>query len=456
MPDTGKHAVESDTQFAASRASDILQVNHSTPSLLKASSMFPLPTLSLQEQEEQTVAAEIPPPQKETPQKDDKKPTKETATPIPDDSILADIKRPPVRTPLRQRDIDYDYGDDDDDYEPVRRPVARRTPQREESIVAQNTIAVREPVYPTLPQLPTAAPAITQASYQPPYAQNITSFGAGDWQAPLRQAAEQLRYAIEQTPNGRTQSNEMRLRMLEMLLGNKGEAAKPIQSADATVNKFMVNQVLGFATLLDDSIPDNRGRYITAAYRLNEGLMDLQNLCPLKLKNVTFVKSYYGYGQFNTRPSEFQAGDPFTVYVEPENLTVQTTGDGFEVKVAISYEIRDVHANVVAKEIVGKPVEMTLSRKREYFMGISSELPANLVPGQYHMRISMTDLNDPTMHYAEEQIPFRVVPASASEQQSAADRNAIPYVGNPARYQVGSPQPDAVGGRATGILPPAR
>jgi hypothetical protein len=229
-------------------------------------------------------------------------------------------------------------------------------------------------------------------------------------------AIEQLRYAIEQTPNGRTLSNEMKLRMLEMLIGNKAEAAKLMQSADKTINDFMGNQVLGMAALLDDSIPDNRSRYISAAYRFNEGLSELQKLCPIKLKNVTFVKDWLGYGQFILRPNEFHPGEEFLVYMELENPTVGKVSDGFEVSVAISYEIRDAHANVVVKQEGGKPAERSLSRKRDYCLSISGTLPASLPPGQYQLRINVTDLNDDSMQYAEEQISFRVAPSSASEQ----------------------------------------
>ena len=315
-------------------------------------------------------------------------------------------------------EVIYD-GDFED--EPIRPPsLKRRLPNVDNAVIAQNTAAVPTPTYPNLTQLPNAVPGVAQASYQTLYPPNpaMSGYGAGDWQAPTRLAIEQLRYAIEQTPNGRTVSNEMRLRMLEMLLGNKAEAAKPMQSADKTVNEFIGNQVLGFAALLDDTAPDNRGKYISAAYRFNEGLQGLQVLCPILLKNVMFVKDWLEYGQFLPHPTqEFYPGESFTVYLEIENLVVSRSkaAEGFEFGVAVKYEIWDSNAKVVANRDIGRSMGSTLSRKRDFCLGVPDTLPTNLSPGQYNLRISVTDLNDASMRYAEEQIPFRVVPSQGTD-----------------------------------------
>ena len=322
--------------------------------------------------------------------------------------------------------------DDDFPYdEPMVRQVARKAPpSNDEPVVAQSSMsmagAMTGPVYPSLSQLPsavptavpTAVPAVVQAGYQSqsvvPTTPNFASH-AGDWRAPVRAAVEQLRFAIEQTPNGRTTSNEMRLRMLEMLLDNKAEAVRPMQSADKTLNEFLGHQVLGLADLLDESMQNSRSRYVSAAYRFGEGLTELQNLCPIKLKNVTFVEEWFGYGQFISRNAqEFYPGDEFLVYMEIENPTVRRIPDGFEVSVAMSCEIRDAQANIVVRQDIGKPTERSLSRKQDYAISFPGTLPPSLAPGQYHLRINVTDLNDDSMQYAEEQIPFRVAPSLAT------------------------------------------
>ena len=473
MPDQGYRTAESNSQIAAQRsASDILPISQSSHSLYKAGSIFPSPALVLQTQGTNRTVAEttvntlpespnplqiqpgdseafksllreiaIMPPEKRN--VSDAKltellgafrdeimdtefeteylallrkrilPGSKSAAPLPH-TELAEIRRS-ASVSSKSRESEWD--DDDFAYEePIARPVSQRKPRSEEPIVAQSSMPMPEPVYPYLPQLPTATPAVVQASYQsqcvPSPTPNIAGHGAGDWQTPTRAAIEQLRYAIEQTPNGRTISNEMRLRWLEMLLGNKTEAARPMRSADKAVNDFMGHQVLGLAELLDESMQDSRSRYVSAAYRFNEGLSELQNLCPVKLKNATFATDWFGYGQFIPHTTqEFYPGEKFYVYMEIENPSARPTTDGFEVSYAISYEIRDAHAKVVFRQEANEQGERSLSRKRDYWIPIHGTIPASLAPGQYQLRINLTDLNDNSRQYAEEQIPFRVAPS---------------------------------------------
>ena len=328
-----------------------------------------------------------------------------TTAPLPEAEFAR--TQHPVRRQHADRAIDW-ATDEDYDYD-------------NEPIIAQrqtNTMRPAAQDYPQLVQLPQASsPRASSGVAQVAYQHQVhapttphTGFGAGDWQTPARQAVEQLRYAIEHTPTGRSISNEMRLRLMETLLGNKTEAARPMQSANETVNNFMGNQVLGFAALLDDTAQDSRSKNIAAAFRFNEGLMDLQNICPIRLKNVTFVKDWFGYGQFVPHSNEFHPGERFRVYAEIENPTVNRT-DMFETCVLISYEIRDDRAAVIVKQDGGEPsIERSLTRKRDYCLEITGLLPASLPPGQYQLRVNITDLNDRSMQYAQESLDFKIVP----------------------------------------------
>ncbi|GHT09763.1 hypothetical protein FACS1894170_00900 [Planctomycetales bacterium] len=276
------------------------------------------------------------------------------------------------------------------------------------------------PVYPNLAQLPNA-PQVVQTNYNPPIANNFVntnapqSYGAGDWHAPLKTAADQLRYAIEHTPNGKTAQNEMRLRLIEMMLGNKGEAAKSMTSADKTVNEFFGHQILGFSELLEEQngvSPNSKTRYISASYRFRESLAELSKLCPVKIKTVALVKDWLEYGIYMPRNEDYKPGEMFTVYMELDNPTIRRTADGHNISVALSYELRDGSANVVFKQDAGKPTLTTQSRKQDFCLAIEGQIPKTLQPGTYQLRISLTDLNDDTMQYTEEQIPLKVAPAT--------------------------------------------
>jgi hypothetical protein len=208
-----------------------------------------------------------------------------------------------------------------------------------------------------------------------------------------------------------------------MLVGNKAEAVKPIQSANKTVNDFMVHQVLGFSELLDDSMPNSRSRYVSAAYRLSEGLQELQNFCPVKLKKVMFIDDWAAYGQFLPRKSqEFYPGDEFLLYLEIDNPSVRPITDGYEMGVSISYEVRDARAALVYKQDLGPQDQRMISRKHDYALALPLVFPTSLAPGQYQLRINVTDINDDSMQYAEDHIPFRIIPSANAEQDKASDK----------------------------------
>jgi hypothetical protein len=228
--------------------------------------------------------------------------------------------------------------------------------------------------------------------------------------------ADQLRNKIEQTPHGRTFANESRLRLLEMILGNRNEAVKPIAGVDKPINEFMANQMLGFTAFLDEAgTPEQRTRNTNALFRFDESLMELRKVCPIKLKKVQFVKEWDTYGSFIPRTEDCHAGEKLDLYMELENPTVRHTQYGFNVSASVSYEIRDRTANVLQKINSIAVEETTPSQKRDYCIGLRVLLPEKIPPGQYQLRVNVTDMNDEARQYAEEQVPFKVIPVASPE-----------------------------------------
>ncbi|MDR2116540.1 MAG: hypothetical protein LBP87_09175 [Planctomycetaceae bacterium] len=237
-----------------------------------------------------------------------------------------------------------------------------------------------------------------------------------DWESLVRMGANQLRNKIEQTPHGRTFANEGRLRILEMLLGNRNEAVKPIFGVDKPINEFMANQMLGFTAFLDETgIPEQRIRNTNALFRFDESLMELRKVCPIKLRKVQFVKEWDTFGCFIPRNEDCRAGEKLELYMELENPTIRHTQLGYNVSATVSYEIRDRAANVLQKVDHIAVQETTPSQKRDYCIGLWVLLPEKIPPGQYQLRISVTDMNDEAMSYAEEQVPFKVIPIANPE-----------------------------------------
>ncbi|MDR2438546.1 MAG: hypothetical protein LBE12_04110 [Planctomycetaceae bacterium] len=298
-----------------------------------------------------------------------------------------------------------------------------------------------QPLYPKITQLDSSQPIVPagyQAGQHPPYgnqynipaeqptgnivhaytnsvnnsiAAPLNQFSNKDWEFLVRMGADQLRNKIEQTPHGRTFANESRLRLLEMLLGNRNEAVKPISGVDKPINEFMANQMLGFTAFLDEfGIPEQRIRNTNALFRFDESLMELRKVCPIKLKKVQFVKEWDTFGSFIPRNEDCYAGEKLELYMELENPTVRHIQHGYNVSATVSYEIRDRAAAVLQKVDHVAVQETTPSQKRDYCIGLRVLLPEKIPPGQYQLRVNVTDMNDEARSYTEEQVPFKVIP----------------------------------------------
>ena len=318
-------------------------------------------------------------------------------------------KEPVRRSPPVQKEPPepHEEEDEEDDVTPAPLPPPPLKKLRKEASVAAS------PPYPTVTQLevdtpPTPKNGIVQVNY-------LTESSDGDWKTQARIAADLLRTKIANTPDGRSFANEAHLRLLELVLGNRQEAVRPFPQIDKAVNDFWSSQMLGFTTLLDEAaIPDKKSRLATASFRFDEAVGALRQLCPMKLKNVQFVKDWVAFGVFLSRKEDCQAGETVGLYLELDNPTVKRSAIGYNVRASISYEIRDSASRLVSKSKDIPVEETTPSQKRDYCIHVKIEIPRGLAHGQYFLRVHVTDMNCETLQYAEEQLSFRVLPSTKS------------------------------------------
>ncbi len=243
----------------------------------------------------------------------------------------------------------------------------------------------------------------------------------GDWMRQARAAADMLRWQMEHDVTQRTFANEGRLRLLELTLGNRGEAVRSFSTLETSLDQksfqeFWSNLMLGFSALLDESSHSKtQDRLLSVSYRLGEGGRALANLCPIQIKNPRIVQRVTGYAKLLPRTSEeCHAGEKLLVYMELENPTVRRLAEGFGISVSFSYEIRNENGEILHKDSSPPDQEISLSRKRDYFGTMVIVLPDSLPTGNYHLRVCVNDMHSDTMQYAEEQIPFCIVPGSAA------------------------------------------
>ncbi|MDR2762128.1 MAG: hypothetical protein LBB88_05955 [Planctomycetaceae bacterium] len=242
--------------------------------------------------------------------------------------------------------------------------------------------------------------------------QNMNSGRLDNWELSVRRAIAHLRHEMETSYESRIFSNEVKLRLLELSVGNRGEAIKPFGAAEKQISEFWADQVLGLTTIMDDVVIPNRfSRYDSALTRFDSGVAALRQVCPLRLKNVQIIQDgdYIAFGSFKLRSEACKPDEFIVVYFELENPTIKNSSDGYAVRVNVGYEIIDAESNVVQKTDMGKAEDIASVQKRDHFIKMYVYLKKNLPSGNYKLRIQAVDLNCPdSQKVAEEQISFKI------------------------------------------------
>ncbi|MDR2171880.1 MAG: hypothetical protein LBP59_17180 [Planctomycetaceae bacterium] len=273
-------------------------------------------------------------------------------------------------------------------------------PDQPDNIVMANyTSSNQNPIYP-------------QVNY---LSNNRQSSGA--WETHVRNAISQLRREMETSQGTILFSDDVKLRLLELALGNRDGAVKPFRGVEKPVNEFWADQMLGLATIMDVAeVPDRIERFDLALLRFDGGVLALRQLCPLKLKNLQLIqhdnKNFVTtYGNFQKRIDDCKAAEWICIYLELENPTIKNTSDGYYVQLAVVCEIFDAASNLVQKKDMGTVQDISSVQKHDHFIKMVLNLKKNLSPGQYKLSVKITDLNSPNKQkLAEEQTTFKIIP----------------------------------------------
>ncbi|MDR0391138.1 MAG: hypothetical protein LBH59_04475 [Planctomycetaceae bacterium] len=239
-----------------------------------------------------------------------------------------------------------------------------------------------------------------------------------NWEMQVRNAITSLRREMETSSVAKTFSNEVKLRLLELSVGNRGEAMKQFGTAEKPVNEFWTNQILGLSTIMDELvIPNHTSRYDAALLRFDESTTALRQVCPLRLKNVQLIQqdnleAHYisSFGNYQTRSEECKPSEIIAIYLELENPTIKSSSQGYTIRLSVDCEILDTNSKVVQKEENKIVEDLSTVQKHDHFIKMLVELKRKLPHGYYKLRIRVTDLNShDSQKTAEEQIPIRIM-----------------------------------------------
>jgi len=206
--------------------------------------------------------------------------------------------------------------------------------------------------------------------------------------------------------------DEIHQRLMSLTLGNQRDAVRTIDGLSPELQEFWRNTMLGLSTMLDDmSFPDSSYRFDAAHRHLQTANSYLQNLCPVRIRKVSFINQCDGFGVYEAAPNEFQRGEPIFIYAEIDNLTCRKNEDGYLTQVNSSYEIIDVFGNKIANGEFSKTGKHTQSRIRDIFLLWRVDLPENIMPGKYFINLSVVDTNHQDYPFNRQRLELNILPS---------------------------------------------
>ena len=246
-------------------------------------------------------------------------------------------------------------------------------------------------------------------------ADNFATHEQENWSETVNRALESLNRQLETSATWEERENlqaEINQRLIHLLLGNQREAIRPIPGLSPALQDFWKNELLGLSTILDEvSIPNPSHRFAVAQHHLQAANLHLQDLCPIRIRNMNFINQCDGFGVYEVSASEFHRGEPVFVYAEIDNLICrELDNDDYITQVSSSYEVVDVLGNTVTTGDFSKTRKITQSRIRDAFLLWRVDLPENIVPGKYFLKISVSDLNHPNHQLDQQSLEFNVLP----------------------------------------------
>ncbi|MCC9604959.1 hypothetical protein LOC68_25375 [Blastopirellula sp. JC732] len=232
-----------------------------------------------------------------------------------------------------------------------------------------------------------------------------------DWDSALRQAIAAMEMSLRnsQLTDAERQTKEIHLRMLYLIAERKGEAMRKIEALPAPEQEFWSNLLFAASDFAHNSeIPVDR-RSLLALRSLQEATASLSELCPLDLRNVTFVRNVKGFGDFTPfEKTSFTPGEELLVYLEIENLTSKEVDGQFESTWGASYEIFNDTGRRVDARTFPEYKDRCANRRRDLSFTYRLYLPEGIPPGRYRLELSVRDKE--TDKFGQASLDFEIKP----------------------------------------------
>lgn len=183
-------------------------------------------------------------------------------------------------------------------------------------------------------------------------------------------------------------------RLLHAMAGNTNRALEPIDGLDQAERRFWRGYVYALDRYFDDSIKKPENRVTEAAVALSESIDALSEKADLSITEPIFCRAVHSFGNYDEfDQASFRAGDGVVVYWECKNFTSVESSDGYRTKMKAEFEILDSFGNRRHQFEQKFKDDVCRGRRHDYFNVVVFEWPRDLPPGDYTLKVTVTDLS---------------------------------------------------------------
>ncbi|MBX9656194.1 hypothetical protein K2Y11_21470 [bacterium] len=183
-------------------------------------------------------------------------------------------------------------------------------------------------------------------------------------------------------------------RLLHAMAGNTNRALEPIDGLDQAERRFWRGYVYALDRYFDDSIKKPENRVTEAAVALSESIDALSEKADLSITEPIFCRAVHSFGNYDEfDQASFHAGDGVVVYWECKNFTSVESADGYRTKMKAEFEILDSFGNRRHQFEQKFKDDVCRGRRHDYFNVVVFEWPRDLPPGDYTLKVTVTDLS---------------------------------------------------------------
>lgn len=205
--------------------------------------------------------------------------------------------------------------------------------------------------------------------------------------------ASELERWAERDSKGRVRW-QVASRLLRAASGDSAGAVEPIASSEGAERRFWRHLAHAATKYLDEGAYPRAGlRATEAAISLRESIRALSEKADLEITEPIFCRSVQSFGNYDEFPKdEFRAGEGVVVYWEAKNFTSVESAEGYRTRMQAEFEILDSLGTRRRQFVQKFKDDVCRTPRTDYFNVVVFEWPRDLTPGEYTLKVTVTDL----------------------------------------------------------------